>query len=402
MNKESYIDIISRDNVEELRKLVNSNNSTNLFERIYQLDFDYNNLKEDYLTIFHVAACHNSLRCFEYLHIKCNFPIDIESSSSCTPFQFAVFIGSVDVVEYIFRYYEANFGQDGLENKLFSEEYSNPKNVNSIILFAISKNPNILNLLFKYGYSFGKYSDTCKYKINKALKYSITLKNTQFFEILLKKYCESNLEKDSILILYATALQNNSALRLLLDAKFNPSYMAEDFRTPISIACFYSNVETVKMLAEVTEEVDIPANIKAPSAVHWICSSKSPEIAKILCSKGIDVNRVDAQGRMGPSFFISSNNNNKNNIEILTVLLNHGLKINFHLPGKNTILGDCLKSDIFKDSIEFTEFLLDNGADPNALIDSGGKSPVTCIEHIKRNARPSTKYKELYDNYFNS
>ncbi|EAX98809.1 hypothetical protein TVAG_479810 [Trichomonas vaginalis G3] len=180
--------------------------------------------------------------------------------------------------------------------------------------------------------------------------------------------------------------------------------MAEDFRTPISIACFYSNVETVKMLAEVTEEVDIPANIKAPSAVHWICSSKSPKIAKILCSKGIDVNRVDAQGRMGPSFFISSNNNNKDDIEILKVLLNYGLKINFHLPGKNTILGDCLTIDklMFKDPVEITEFLLDNGADPNDLIYFSGKSPVSCIEYIKRKARRSTKYKELYDNYFNS
>ncbi|EAY20772.1 hypothetical protein TVAG_391560 [Trichomonas vaginalis G3] len=153
--------------------------------------------------------------------------------------------------------------------KLFFEEYSNPKESNPIIKFvALSKNPNILDILFKYGYSFEKYSDICKFKIKDALR--AAMKNVPTFEILLKKYCESILEKDSRLVIDAFRCASNSALRLLLDAKFNPSYMTEDHRTPISLACAIRNVEAVKILAEVTEDVDIPPDIKAPAAVRVV------------------------------------------------------------------------------------------------------------------------------------
>ena len=84
------LSLISRDDVEELRKLVNIDNIRYLLKPIYQLDLGFYTLDKDYLTMLHVAACRNSLKCFEYLHIQCNIPIDIESSSSFTPFLFAV------------------------------------------------------------------------------------------------------------------------------------------------------------------------------------------------------------------------------------------------------------------------------------------------------------------------
>lgn len=113
----------------------------------------------------------------------------------------------------------------------------------------------------------------------------------------------------------------------------------------------------------------MPSGIVGRGAVHWICSSCNPEIARIILSKGgVDVNRLDKEGHMGP-FYMLDVGEEDDNIEVLELLLQSGLKINEKTPKTASILGEFVSS--ITKPLKIIEWLLAHGADMNAKLTAG-------------------------------
>ena len=402
MSSDSLITAAINNDIEPLMKLVHPDRTKNDSDTKYDLKIEDSNsipLKTNGLSLLHIAAFANSLECFLYLQSKCNFPLDIQSNDAKTPFHYAVYAGSCDVAEYILQYYETNYGLKELERKLFMDDYINPENKKTSILFlaALSKTPQIFSLIFKYGYSCDKFSVKCKETIQDSFKFILSSKNIGCLTALLANMAKTKLSADSTPIMHTIMVQQSEAVPLLLGANFDPSFVSAENRTAMSLACFYSLEDTVKQLADVMDNVDLPPNIKAQAAVHWICQSKKPSIAKILCAKGIDVNRLDRDGRMGPYYSLDIGEE-KDTIEILKEFLNSGLNINYHSKDKNTILGDFLTA--ITTPTQIIDFLLDNGADPNAIIYSQSLTKQTCLDQTKKKARSNPKLRAVYEKHF--
>ena len=115
--------------------------------------------------------------------------------------------------------------------------------------------------------------------------------------------------------------------------------------------------------------VDLPSDYQSSGAVHWICTSCNPEIARIILSKGgVDVNRLDQEGHMGP-FYMLDIGEEDDNIEVLELLLQYGLEINKKTPKTASILGEFVSS--ITKPLKIIEWLLAHGADMNSKLTTG-------------------------------
>lgn len=115
--------------------------------------------------------------------------------------------------------------------------------------------------------------------------------------------------------------------------------------------------------------IDLPSDVQEQGAVHWICISHNPEIARIILSKGgINVNRLDKEGHMGPYYMLDIGEEDEN-IEVLELLWQAGLDINKKTPNTASILGEYVSS--ITKPLKIIEWLLVHGADMKQKLTTG-------------------------------
>ena len=103
-------------------------------------------------------------------------------------------------------------------------------------------------------------------------------------------------------LMLAVAYGQEKAVQILLKSgESNVSYFNKFNQSALSLACYYSNVEYVKEIPSYLVDVDLLSCIKGQGAVHWICQSKSLEIARKLLGKGVDINRIDENANFNKS-----------------------------------------------------------------------------------------------------
>lgn len=409
---DALLECIFRNDVDQLMRIITPENASEEKEKKYKIKISDSFLlfPKSGLTLLHIAAYANSMECFIYLHSKCNFPLEIQSLDLKMPFHYAVNSGAADIVIYILHNYEARYGREKLIQDFFKKDYTNqeqkygPTSCSIIFAAATSKQPQVLSALFKYGFDCTKFASKCKFKLQEALSTVVKARNVESLKILLKNIQPSTYKDEKSLLLAAIDYNQIEAIPLLLESGCDPNYVTPDNKTAMYRACFYSSVDAVRILAEAMYDVDIPSKTRAQAAVHWICQSKSIEIAKILCAKGIDVNRVDQDGNTGPFYIIDMDIPQEQTIGILQILLDHGLDINFHEKGKLTILGYFLTSINTTKNAKIIDFLLQNGADPNAEVFASGymsnsNTKMTCKDKLRKIAK-NDELKGVYKKYF--
>ena len=114
--------------------------------------------------------------------------------------------------------------------------------------------------------------------------------------------------------------------------------------------------------------IELPPNLQCKSAVHWICISCKPEIARIILAKGIDVNRLDHDGHMGPFYMLDVGDEDEV-IEVFELLLQAGLDINKKTKTTSSILGEFVTS--ITKPLKIIEWLLAHGASMNSKLKTG-------------------------------
>lgn len=412
MQSNILVECIKANDIVQLRKTMKPDRPKDYLEKKDDLfprdqkESPLNSLKGNNVSLLHIAAAANALECFLYLHLQCGYPIDIKASDLKLPFHYAVNYGAADVLAYILQYYDQKFGRAKLEELLFMDDYTrqitDPKPRDSVLYLAAEGGvTEVFDLLFHYGYNCEKYLPKCKPKIHLVLEQIIKLKRSDMLQVCLKYIKPSKTGAETTPLMNAIIVQQPSAVPLLLESNCDPTFISSDHKTAMSLACFYSMKDVVRQLADRMDSVDLPPDIKAPAAVHWICQSKSLEIAKILCQKGIDVNRLDNENHMGPYFILDIGEEDEV-LEIFKEFKEHGLKVNFHAKDRNTILGDCLTAIQIRPKI--IDWLLSVGADPDAKIysPSAQAKQSTCKEIMKRKCKSNKDLKEIYLKYFHT
>ncbi|OHT04692.1 ankyrin repeat-containing protein [Tritrichomonas foetus] len=172
-------------------------------------------------------------------------------------------------------------------------------------------------------------------------------------------------------IMKSIRINQPETIPLLLESGDNPDKFVfnpirKEYESALSLACkaqINGKEEVVKLLLENINKVDLDRSIESPSAVHWICESRSPVICKLVLEKGIDVNRFDQNGCSGPQRLTDCRDEDVV-IEILQLLIAFGYDMNLVSKNDNSkpILVHFCQSIV--PSLRVIDWMLQNGADP--------------------------------------
>jgi len=304
----------------------------------------------DNLSLVHIAALFDSLEAFMFLTILKKIPMETRSAAQYTPLHYACFGGATEVVAFILD----NPNGKNLIKQDTGVEYT------LLYLCVLSQSDRILRLLFENG-------ATLTFNEQKLFGQAIKQKNVDIIKILLENHPNSRKveNRDFNPLMLAIISGQVDAIPLLYHTCPDITVPVDD-KTALSVACFLDNPAAVKLLVSHYNSIDVKPDHKGLAAVHWICQSRNPEIASLVLSKGINVNRVDKDGHMGPFYMLDATKED-DVIKIYEMLLQNGMDINKRENSTlNSILGDVICS--IKKSPKIIDFLLSHGADPYAVL----------------------------------
>ena len=256
------------------------------------------------VAVLHLAAFFNSLDVFKFL-IECGMNLRQPSAELYYPLHYAGLNNSLDIVRYILEKDPHEINESNQAPRCF-------------ICCAIRFNStDVLQLLLEKGAKHCREAD--------PLSMAMCLNQMDTFKMVYEASMRHH--TDYSLLMKSIILRNESCVQYLLESGEDPNYIAKDYQTALSLACFTNQENIVKLLCNHIDIVDIDPNLKQKAAVHWICESKNPEIVRMVLAKGIDVNRRDQSGHSGP-FYLCDAPNEDCTIDILEQLLHAGLDVN--------------------------------------------------------------------------
>ena len=319
-------------------------------------------LPKEKLKLIHIAAFFNSTECFLYL-LEQGFTLTDKSVNNFEPLHYACEGGAIEVVSYI------------LCSKPELVNYNETDEVYKIpfYLAIYSKSPNILKIFFDYGFEFKK---------GHIGAFAIQAIKSESIECLILILQHEDIFRTNSLQLtpLMRAVINNLAIAIdpLIDHGANPYVYSETGETALSIACKFQNIDCVKALLKRMDYVDIPINSSHfPTAIHWACQSKCPEIAQMILDKECELYFVDKFNKMGPDYLVDIPTDKV--IQILEILINHGYDLNIRGDSMHSLLYNFSFGAVRCDE-KIIKFLVDHGA----VINSKCENKATFFEGKKR------------------
>ena len=282
-------------------------------------------LNYDNLPLLHIAAAYDSLETFIYLIKRFNFDICMPSLEDYFPLHYACDGKSLEIASFIISFLQkTNDGQEKLK-KIFESDYQENKKYSLIDLCTLVSSDQIIKLILSAGYSVREFRST--EAADNWIRNSIVRNSPKVLSVLLK---ETSTSESMSPIMIATSANNIAALKILMqDKTLSLSYYNYQHETALSIACIMRNTKIVKMLVNEMTFIDLPVDIRAKGAVHWLCESGDPEIASILLKREIDVNRLDQYGKTGVSYLDVTFGEEEKAIMILDMLYDKGFNIHY-------------------------------------------------------------------------
>ena len=281
---------------------------------------NYNNI-----SLLHIAAAYDSLETFIFLTRAFKFDICQPSLDNYFPLHYACDGNSLEIASFIIdSLMQSDGGREKLK-QIFEIDYQESNKYSLIDLCSLVSSHQIIELILGAGYSVREFrsveiADTW-------IRNSIVRNSPKVLSVLLK---ETSTSDSMSPIMIATSANNIAALRILLqDKSLSLNYFNSQHETALSIACLMKNTQAVKMLVNEMTFIDLPADITAKGAVHWLCESGDPEIALILLNRDIDVNRIDEHGKTGVSYLDFTFGEEDKAIEILNMLYERGFNIHY-------------------------------------------------------------------------
>lgn len=219
----------------------------------------------------------------------------------------------------------------------------------------------------------------------------------KIIDALLKNGADPNIKIDDgrTLLYLAVHSENVKCVKTLLDAGANPNLTNDDYcdYTPLTAACEIVNLEMIELLLSAGAD---PNLYNCETNLEWIIDSDYDNIppekvlvaTKLLLDAGYNLNKTDKNGIIETSIFKVMSNDD--NIEIVKLLLSHGID-----PNNPKFQRNILTIPSENGAIKILKLLLDSGADPNkvdtiygrtALMNGTGswpRTPRNSIEIVK-------------------
>ena len=321
--------------------------------------YDFVPLPLDGINVMHIAALYGSTECFLYLHFELGFSLHSESIYGYTPLYYACCNPSPEIFDFIVRYSTA----DELD-KTYEKDYKRVFPI-SLLEIVLMKSYPIIKSLENSGYSFEKLVEKHHEIYNQLLMRVVYNSHTQSVDWLLDKSKDFRYKNDTPLMVACLHEKEDLVPFLLQRDPKSVYYHDQEGRCALSIACTYSSPRVIQMICNSMETIDIPPDLQAKSAVHWICQSKSSEVAKILLAKDIDTNRLDNNGNIGPAYLVDWAGEEES-LNIMKLLLEHGYRIDNHGEKRTTALGEFILG--ISKYYSVIDFLISKGASLNEKI----------------------------------
>lgn len=325
-------------------------------------------LSDRNLNPLHIAAIYDSLEVFVYLQNKLEIDILVQSSDQYNPLHYACFYNSFEVASYIMscKPDEAKKVYDSLKYQY-------------IYLAVTGQSLKILKELFNKGADLALRPN----KENNPIDTAIKKKNIEILKLLLEHSPHSYTKgvNGDTAIIQAIKNSHEDAVPLLIENNVNPAAVNSAGYTALFVNLyFYKSLEVTKILCNALDSADIDISYKTKHAVHYVCHCGDPQIAKIVLDKGIDVNRFDEQGEVGPKELIDISKT-KDAIKILEMLVEKGFQLDLRKDEThNTLLGHYLAS--IMPYPEIVDWLIGHGADVNLPFIGKDKKNMTIKDKL--------------------
>lgn len=373
---EAVVEIIKRNNIEELSKHHAELTSTyfNILEQDQIRILKYK-LNTRGLTALHIAAFYDSLESYVYIernifrNTKFQDILDIENN---TPLHFAIFTSALEIAYYII----SNHPNEVSRISLAKYEY--------LHLAAMNNSIELVEILIERG-AILPFNNEAFWN----LVYS--KKNLKLIKLIMKSINANHRYDDSTILMKALLNDFKEIIPMLIKTDPKPNYINENGITPLIICIdFLKNIKYTQMLLDVISgNPDIPANSDHMPLVHYLCKCDNIKIIELVLERGIDVNRLDKAGNIGPVYIQCLKPDIQ--IKVMNLLLNYNYNVNLHKPGHNTALGECLLS--YQRNIKLIELLIEKGSDLNLPFYSKVNQNMTIKDKI---IELSKKDKDIY------
>lgn len=319
------------------------------------------------LTLLHIAAIFDSLECYILLLKQEGFTTRTLSADSYTPFHYACFNASYEVVMYTLSIDPAIpiFDPDGANHQY-------------LYLTVIGGDPKILEQLFKLKVDI----NSLKNRRDDVFTKCISCRSIECLKILLEHVKNTKYSEFGDTTMQMKAIINNQpeALRLLVNNVDDIKFINSLGESVFSLACFYGigfKSVIIDMLRMLHKSVCIepPKATRCKGVCHWICTLCDLDVAReMLKTPGIDINRLDNMGRPGIFQLIDKDKNEKetqNIIKLIQLLIENGFNINVRAPKENNMYKTESVLEKFtaciKPNMAIIQYLISCGADIYAL-----------------------------------
>ena len=319
------------------------------------------------LSLMHIAALFDALDCFICLETSFDLKYDEESADSYRPIHYACYNGSYEVVCYI-------IAKDPLQARLLPAVEHH-----LIYLATVSGNADILELILANGADVLAHENVKDKPVEQAIK----RRHVECLKLLLKnKLVKTRDVREYSTLMMAIANLERDAVPMLLEYGEDPNYITnKDHHSALFLACFLGKewLDTVKLLCEKATKIDLDPGINDKAAIHWACSSKSPEILGVILDKGVDVNRLDKNGHTGLHYLLDSCDE-ETTIKMMEMMVQNGLT----LDGPNlSIIVDFITA--IKKPCKVIAWLFAHGVNPLATYQ--GKTIAQYVQAVARTNR---------------
>lgn len=317
------------------------------------------------LSLAHIAAYYDSLECFVHIYTRTSGrSLTCLSRDSCTPLQYACARGSIEVATFI----------------LSCEPDVSLHGKNLLILAVTSRNVQIVKVLFDYA---GKDAFT---QAEFTLAHESAMQGHQLECVKLLLTTQPIRRNGDSLLMTAVRNARTEAVQILLDAGESPDFVTRDGETALYVACYLCNEKCVELLLDKLIEPDPARFVCKTGAIFWVCESHNVNIARMALEKGIDVNRLDSQNRMGVSKLVDRGSDEES-IQIMQLMLDHGWELN-NPKASALAIGEFMAG--IKKLPTVVTWLIRKGSDLGSYLPPGGGRSVRVIDELETNPKWAT------------
>ncbi len=284
-----------------------------------------------------------------------------------------------------------------LKNKSlkFFHENNDPQNQQDIINAVVLGDFNKVEEFLKAGWD----PNTTDQFGNTLLHKSIDKENLEMLELLLSYSANPDLKNDrgDSVLHHGVRYSKTNAIKILLPASKDVNALNKNAFSCLHIAITTQNTEMINLLlANKLDPNLLDRDKNAP--IHMAISKRNPEILESLLKNGADPNLINPKGITPLSFVIQMNEKN-----LFKKLIDYGAD-----PNKRDQLFEYppLFHAIHRGDLEFTNVLIDKGADVNVklrfndslLMKATEKNDSKLVELLLKNGSKLDPFNDFGDN----